>query len=109
MLAPEHKEWLAQFNDRFYGADFRGPAVHEWSTDERREVYRDKNRANRDLMTCALPVDVEVPHETVELEEVAIDDLAHLDWAEYKAAREAYRADPSPANRVRLHRTTKRR
>ena len=107
--APEHKEWLAQFNDRFYGADFRGPAVHEWSTDERREVYRDKNRANRDLMTCALPVDVEVPHETVELEEVAIDDLAHLDWAEYKAAREAYRADPSPANRVRLHRTTKRR
>jgi hypothetical protein len=109
MLAPEHKEWLAQFNDRFYGADFRGESSTTWSTDERREVYRDKNRANRDLMTCSLPVDVEVPHETVELEEAVVEDLAHLEAAEYKVAREAYRADPSPANRVRLHATTKRR
>jgi hypothetical protein len=108
-LTPAEKEWLAQFNDRFYGADFRGESEATWSTDDRREVYRDKNRANRDLMTCALPVDVEVPHEAVELEEVAIDDLAHLEAAEYKTAREAYRADPSPANRVRLHATTKRR
>ena len=109
MLAPEHKEWLAQFNDRFYGADFRGESEVTWSTDDRREVYRAKNRANRDLMTCALPVDVDAPHETVELEDAVVDDLAHLDGAEYKTAREAYRADPSPANRVRLHRTTKRR
>lgn len=109
MLAPEHKEWLAQFNDRFYGADFRGESSTTWSTDERREVYRDKNRANRDLMTCALPVDVEAPHETFELEDAVVDDLAHLDAAEYKVAREAYRAAPSPANRVRLHATTKRR
>lgn len=108
-LAPEHKEWLAQFNDRFYGADFRGESEVTWSTDERREVYRAKNRANRDLMTCALPVDVEAPHETVELEDAVIDDLAHLEMAEYKVARETYRADPSPANRVRLHATTKRR
>lgn len=108
-LAPEHKEWLAQFNDRFYGADFRGESEVTWSTDERREVYRAKNRANRDLMTCALPVDVEAPHETIELEDAVIDDLAHLETAEYKVARETYRADPSPANRVRLHRTTKRR
>ena len=108
-LAPEHKEWLAQFNDRYYGADFRGESTAPWSTNERREVYRDKNRANRDMMTCALPVDVEVPDETVELEETVVDDLVHLDQKEYKVAREAYRADPSPANRVRLHQTTKRR
>jgi hypothetical protein len=108
-LGPSERAWLAQFNDRFYGADFRGESEATWSTDERREVYRDKNRANRDLMTCALPVDVEVPHEAVELEEAVVDDLAHLDAAEYKTAREAYRADPSPANRVRLHATTKRR
>jgi hypothetical protein len=108
-LAPEHKEWLAQFNDRFYGADFRGESEVMWSTDDRREVYRAKNRANRDLMTCALPVDVDAPHETVELEDAVVDDLVHLDQKEYKVAREAYRADPSPANRVRLHQTTKRR
>ena len=109
VLTPNEKEWLAQFNDRYYGADFRGESEVAWSTDERRRVYRDKNRANRDLMTCALPVEAEVPQEAVELEETTVDDLAHLDAAEYKTAREAYRADPSPANRVRLHRTTKRR
>jgi hypothetical protein len=103
-LAPEHKEWLAQFNDRFYGADFRGPAVHEWSTDERREVYRAKNAANRDLMTCEAPTHgVDVPEETVEFEEMSVADDGPLDDARYKAAREAYREDPSPANRVRLH------
>jgi len=108
-LTPEHKEWLAQFNDRYYGADFRGESEVTWSTNDRREVYRDKNRANRDLMTCALSVDVEVPHEVVELEDTVVDDLVHLDGKEYKVARETYRADPSPANRVRLHATTKRR
>ena len=109
-LAPEDKVWLGQFLDRYYGADFRGESEAEWSTDDRREVYRDKNRANRDLMTCALPVDdLDVPDPVVDLEETVADDLPHLDGAEYKKAREAYRADPSPANRVRLHATTKRR
>lgn len=109
-LAPSEKAWLGQFLDRYYGADFRGESEVTWSEDERREVYRAKNCANRDLMTCALPVDdLEVPDPVVELEETAADDLVHLNEAEYKQAREAYRADPSPANRVRLHRTTKRR
>lgn len=97
------KAWLAEFNDRYYGADFRGPSVREWSTDERRTVYRDKNRANRDLMTCALPVEVEVPDESIELEDAVVIDDGPLDDPKYKSAREAYRTDPSPANRVRLN------
>ena len=74
-LAPKHKEWLAQFNDRFYGADFRGESEVTWSTDERREVYRAKNRANRDLMTVDIPNHgYDVPEETVEMEEaIALD------------------------------------
>ena len=109
-LGPSEREWLAAFNDRYYGADFRGESEVAWSTNDRRAVYRDKNRANRDLMTCALPADgLDVPDEGVELDAVLVDDLVHLDQKEYKVAREAYRADPSPANRVRLHQTTKRR
>jgi hypothetical protein len=114
--------WLAAFNDRYYGADFRetrplassdvdspSPPMAVWSDEDKREVYRANNRANRDLMTCAMPVDMDAPDAVVELGDAVDDDLTHLDDAEYKAAREAYRADPSPANRVRLHRTTKRR
>jgi hypothetical protein len=108
-LSTDERGWLAEFNDAYYGADFRGVAEEPWTTEARRVVYRAKNAANRDLMTCSLPVDVEVPHEAVELEEAVVEDLAHLEAAEYKVAREAYRADPSPANRVRLNATTKRR
>ena len=107
-LAPEHKEWLAQFNDRFYGADFRGETSVAWSTDERRQVYRDKNRANRDLMTTDIPYHGwDLPEETIEFDEVPLDD-GPLDSPPYKAAREAYRKDPSPANRVRLNQARRR-
>jgi hypothetical protein len=108
-LSSSDKAWLAGFNDRYYGADFRGPSDSEWSTDERREVYRNKNRANRDLMTCALPAeDVDLPQPSVELEELSVDDLDYLDASGYKAARAAYRDDPSPANRVRLNQFRRR-
>jgi hypothetical protein len=108
-LPKEAREWLAAFNDRYYGADFRGESKVEWTVAERREIYRDKNRANRDLMTSALPADdVEPPDETVELEDFVTDDLDYLDDEVYKAAREAYRNDPSPANRVRLNWTKRK-
>ena len=108
-LSKAQKQWLAEFNDRYYGADFRGASETEWTVDERREIYRDKNRANRDLMTCALPADdVDPPDETVELEELVADDLGYLDDEGYKAARETYRNDPSPANRVRLNWTKRK-
>lgn len=107
-LSQTEKAWLGQFNDAYYGADFRG-IEQEWSQDERREVYRDKNRANRDLMTCAVPSEEAVPPPSpVELEDAVLDDDAYLDDPEYKQAREAYRAEPSPDRRVRLNQTRKR-
>ena len=108
-LSGEDRQWLADFNDRFYGADFRGETSVAWSTDERRQVYRAKNAANRDLMTVDIPNHgYDVPEETVELEEaVALDD-GPLDSPPYKAAREAYRLNPSPANRVRLNQSRRR-
>jgi hypothetical protein len=107
-LNPDERGWLAEFNDAFYGADFRGVPEERWSTDERREVYRAKNAANRDLMTCDVPAHgLDLPEETVELDELQLDD-GPLDEPKYKTAREAYRLEPSPANRVRLNQARRR-
>lgn len=103
-LSPDERRWLAEFNDAFYGADFRGVTEERWSTDERRVVYRAKNAANRDLMTVDIPNHgYDVPEETVEMEAAVAFDDGPLDSPQYKKAREAYRLNPSPANRVRLN------
>ena len=107
-LSGDERQWLAEFNDSYYGADFRGVVEGRWSTDERREVYRAKNAANRDLMTCDVPAHgLDLPEETVELDELQLDD-GPLDEPRYKTAREAYRLEPSPANRVRLNQARRR-
>ena len=107
-LSGDERQWLAEFNDSYYGADFRGVVEGRWSTDERREVYRAKNAANRDLMTCDVPAHgLDLPEETVELDELQLDD-GPLDDERYKVAREAYRREPSPANRVRLNQARRR-
>ena len=107
-LSTDERQWLAEFNDSYYGADFRGVVESRWSTDERREVYRAKNAANRDLMTCDVPAHgLDLPEETVELDELQLDD-GPLDDERYKVAREAYRREPSPANRVRLNQARRR-
>jgi hypothetical protein len=107
-LNPDERGWLAEFNDAFYGADFRGVPEGRWSTDERREVYRAKNAANRDLMTTDIPHHgVDFPEELVELDDVPLDD-GPLEDPRYKTARDAYRKDPSPANRVRLNQARRR-
>jgi hypothetical protein len=107
-LNPDERGWLAEFNDAFYGADFRGVPEGRWSTDERREVYRAKNAANRDLMTVDIPHHgVDFPEELVELDDVPLDD-GPLENPRYKTARDAYRKDPSPANRVRLNQARRR-
>ena len=108
-LSLDERQWLAAFNDRFYGADFRGETSVAWSTDERREVYRAKNAANRDVMTVDIPNHgQDIPVETVELEDAVAFDDGPLDSPPYKAAREAYRLNPSPANRVRLNQARRR-
>jgi len=48
-LSPSERQWLAQFNDRYYGADFRGDTEQEWSNQERRAAFVAKNTANGDL------------------------------------------------------------
>lgn len=103
-LSPDERRWLAEFNDRYYGADFRGASQVDWTDEERKRAYRDKNAANRDLMTCDIPAHgLDVPEAVVELEDAPPVDDRYLDDPRYKSAREAYRADPSPSNRVRLN------
>ena len=107
-LSADERQWLAEFNDSYYGADFRGVVEGRWSTDERREVYRAKNAANRDLMTCDVPTHgLDLPEDSVEFDELVLDD-GPLDEPKYKTAREAYRLEPSPANRVRLNQARRR-
>jgi len=107
-LGQDERRWLAEFNDAFYGADFRGVAEERWSTSERREVYRAKNAANRDLMTCDVPTHgLDLPEDSIEFDELVLDD-GPLDEPKYKTAREAYRLEPSPANRVRLNQARRR-
>lgn len=107
-LGQDERRWLAEFNDAFYGADFRGVAEERWSTNERREVYRAKNAANRDLMTCDVPTHgLDLPEDSIEFDELVLDD-GPLDEPKYKTAREAYRLEPSPANRVRLNQARRR-
>lgn len=53
-LGPDEARWLAGFLDRHYGADHRPDGSgHDWSVDMRRESYRAKNAANRDLYSAA--------------------------------------------------------
>jgi hypothetical protein len=53
-LAPDEARWLAGFLDRHYGADHRpDESGHDWPVDLRRESYRQKNAANRDLYSAA--------------------------------------------------------
>jgi hypothetical protein len=56
-LSPDERVWLAQFLDRYYGGDFRGESSVLWTDDQRRERYRAKNVANRDLYTQDRPED----------------------------------------------------
>lgn len=50
-LTQEEREWYAAFCDKYYGGDFRGEGGGEWTEEEKREAYIDKNRANSDVYT----------------------------------------------------------
>lgn len=49
-LTAEEKEFLAEFTDSYYGADFRSQP-EGWDREERRKAYGRKNSANRDGFT----------------------------------------------------------
>lgn len=90
-LSPEEKQWLSDFNTRYYDGDFTGDTKHEWSADERRVAYRAKNHANRDAYSIALGGGaLDWPEHPADLEGETKGDLrpspAYLETAEYKAA-----------------------
>jgi hypothetical protein len=88
-LSPADREWLGRFADAHYKADPR--AMAGWDTEERRQAYRSKNSANRDLFANwdALPGDG--PGDVVYAGEDLSPTPEYLDSSEYKAAREAFR------------------
>lgn len=108
-LGPEDKAWLASFLDRHYGADFRGEDGPQWTVEEKRAAYRAKNAANRDVMTALVPT-LSAPDEpSVDFDDIEPDDDLDTDSVQYRSARDAFRAEPSPANRVRLSRARTRK
>lgn len=53
-LSEQDQVWLAAFNDKYYGADFRDTENGgTWSKDEQRAVNRDKNSARKDVFELA--------------------------------------------------------
>lgn len=91
-LDPATRLWLAEFSDRYYGADFRGDTKGEWSKAERRETYRAKNAANRDAYTSAQVDQLEYEVEPPDAPEVSPEATPeYLNAPEYKAAVERMR------------------
>lgn len=98
-LTPAQREFLKLFNDEYYGAKFRKST--EWSTEEKRQSYRDKNVANADSYAKCPPELVE------ELSEALIDESpreagptpTYLDSPEYKEARDSFREHLDPSRR----------
>jgi len=110
-LAPDEAQWLADFIDRYYGADFRGPSASSWTDEEKRERYRAKNAANRDVVTWSVTFSGQHGDFTLD-GRVGDEDLsptpAYQESPTYKKALATFRQDPSPANRVRLHQAVKK-
>jgi hypothetical protein len=101
-LTPEEREWLAKFNDNYYGAKFPKDEPNGWTDVEKRERYVAKNAANRDIYGISeaggvLDVYESNPHNTAE---ASTQDFApspaYLESAEYKHAREAFRQHLKP-------------
>lgn len=92
-LSQEEREWLAAFNDRYYGADFRGD--DEWSPEEKREAYRRKNAANADLLTRhrEMMADADDPALEIEVPEQDLGPLpVFLSGPRYQGAVAAFRS-----------------
>lgn len=77
-LGPDERRWLAGFLDRYYGADHRPDGSgHDWSTDDKRVSYRDKNAANRDLYSAVAARDGLVSDDAL-----ATFSAGAVDWTE---------------------------
>lgn len=117
-LTQEEREWYAAFCDKYYGGDFRGEGGGEWTEEEKREAYIDKNRANSDAYTNyqydaesdtwrprLLPRHFEMNEHAGVLAEDPNRDLTevpdYLDDPEYKAALAEFRRHLHPGRAPR--------
>jgi len=92
-LKPEDKEWLAEFSDRYYGADFRGDEEHTWPTEARREAFQRKNAANADVLTRVREGAEDVLDLALEAPEVDTTPLPrYLATPRYQGALETFRS-----------------
>jgi hypothetical protein len=96
-LTEKEREWLEDFNERYYGADFRREgATGKWRDSERRVRYVAKNASNRDCYS-AQPVEELTPQLANEtegsLEAAPTPPYQHMTL--YKQLLAAYRADPT--------------
>lgn len=102
-LPSDAQEWLAKFNERYYGADFRNDVDGEWSKEERRQAYAAKNAVNTDYYSIGACVDGVEPIDSRGLADLIEErangrgqDFAptprYLDSPIYKAAVVALRA-----------------
>lgn len=117
-LSPDEARWLAEFNDCWVGGDFRGQTQRAWPQTLRREVWSRKHAALEDgygqaelfgavqvfSETGRIAVDPRTdPTITSSANDPARCDLRptpeYLSSDEYKAAREAFRAQLSPTRK----------
>lgn len=103
-LAPEEKEWLARFNDAFYGGDFRRDEQGEWSQEQRRAAWTAQRSIKADAYSIsegggALDYLDEDPRtgETSNTDEAPTPD--YLNTEDYKRARSEFRGQLSQGRR----------
>lgn len=109
-LTPKERRWLAHFNDCHYGGDFRGAGA-EWSVAQRRESWNGHWAERGDLQTHAgLQGALEQHEDGTEHGEPAslTPTPEYLNSPEYKAARDAFRAELQPGRRARAPVDTKK-
>ncbi len=102
-LSPADRQWLSDFNDAYYGGDFRGVDAAAWSLEQRRAVYTTKNAARADAYAQPLTyavvgtAEARAPAEPPDL----ADAPDYLATDEYRSALAYYRSLLTPG---RMHR-----
>lgn len=95
-LSPDEREWLASFNDAYYGGDFRASDESEWGPKERSSVNRDKHASAADALTLANLAEGGTAEFEDEDHPGARQDWSrppeYLESPEYKETREKFRS-----------------
>jgi hypothetical protein len=103
-LTPEQTRWLANFNDAYYGGDFRRETQEAWPQELRRKVWQNKHAALEDAygqaaVYGAVQVYSETSPRVADPRSTPADiepTPEYLNSAEYKEARDAFRQTLAP-------------